>query len=141
LVATSLAYTIAFSELFDIYNKMLNNIEKKQDFSLLGPMHTILSGLKALWTNDMYEGVKLVRECCGAAGFLNQSGIPILIDFVSPYVTFEGDKVVMMLQAARSLIKSGRKTLMQSKVMNKHLDYIQELPTVVSDKEKLKCKA
>lgn len=76
---------------------MLNNIEKRQDFSLLGPIHTILSGLKALWTNDMYEGVKVIRETCGAAGFLNSSGIPIIIDFVSPMVTLEGDKVVMML--------------------------------------------
>lgn len=76
---------------------MMNNIQKKQDFSLLGPMHTILSGLKALWTSDMYEGIKIVRESCGAAGFLQQSGIPLIIDFVSPFVTFEGDKFVMFL--------------------------------------------
>jgi acyl-CoA oxidase len=71
LVSSSLAYSFAISELLDIYNKMMNNIEKKQDFSLLGPMHTILCGLKTLWCNDMYEGVKKVRESCGAAGFLN----------------------------------------------------------------------
>ena len=70
LLAHAYAYTFSIVELFDIYNKMMNNIEKKQDFSLLGPMHTILSGLKALWTSDMYEGVKVVREACGAAGFL-----------------------------------------------------------------------
>ncbi len=50
---------------------MMNNIEKKQDFSLLAPMHTIMAGVKALWSNDAYEGVKVVREACGAAGFLN----------------------------------------------------------------------
>lgn len=104
-------------------------------------MHTILSGLKALWCNDMYEGIKLIRETCGAAGFLNQSGIPILIDFVSPLVTLEGDKIVMMLQAARSILKSGRKVLVSSKVMNKHLEYISELHVVMSESDKIKCKA
>ena len=56
-------------ELYSTYNKMLNNIEKKQDFSLLGPMHTVLSGLKSLFCRDTYEGIKVIRECCGAAGF------------------------------------------------------------------------
>ena len=76
----------------------------------------------------MYEGIKLVREACGAAGFLNQSGIPLIIDFVSPFVTLEGDKYVMNLQTARSLIKSGRKILLNNKNMNKNLEYLEELP-------------
>jgi hypothetical protein len=76
----SIAMVISTAELFNIYHKMLNNIEKKQDFSLLGPIHTILSGLKSLNCRNAYEGIKLVRECCGAAGFANQSGIPIIID-------------------------------------------------------------
>jgi hypothetical protein len=60
-------------------------------------MHTILSGVKALWTNTAYEGVKTVRECCGAAGFSVYSGIPHILDSVSSYVTLEGDSVVMYL--------------------------------------------
>ena len=75
----------------------MSNIEQKQDFSMLGPMHTILSGFKALWTNIGYEGVKIVRECCGAAGFTNFSGIPVTIHTLSSYVTLEGDSVVMYL--------------------------------------------
>jgi len=34
-------------------------------------MHTILSGIKALWCNNSYEGAKKIREKCGAAGFAN----------------------------------------------------------------------
>lgn len=47
----------------------MTNIKQKQDFSLLGPMHTILSGMKALNCSTAYEGIKTIRECCGAAGF------------------------------------------------------------------------
>jgi acyl-CoA oxidase len=90
---------------------MMSNVEQKQDFSMLGPMHTILSGLKALWCHLAYEGVKTIRECCGAAGFSNYSCLPTMIDNVSSYVTLEGDSVVMYLQTARSLIKGGRKVI------------------------------
>jgi hypothetical protein len=76
---------------------MIANIQEKQDFSLLAPMHTILSGLKTLWSNLGYEGIKVVRECCGAAGFSSYSAIPNLIDTVSSFVTLEGDTVVMYL--------------------------------------------
>lgn len=78
---------------------------------MLGPMHTILSGLKGLWCHTAYEGVKTIRECCGAAGFSNYSNLPTMIDNVSSYVTLEGDSVVMYLQTARSLIKGGRKVI------------------------------
>jgi len=58
-------------------------------------MHTILSGMKALFCHTAYEGVKQLRECCGAAGFSNLSMIPNIIDAISSYVTLEGDSVVM----------------------------------------------
>lgn len=98
---------------------MLNNIEKQQDFSLLNPMHTILSGLKALISNNCYEGCKLVRESCAAAGFAKMSGLTIPIEYVSAFVTLEGDGVVMHLQTARSLLKTGRKVITQAKSPNK----------------------
>lgn len=97
LVAFNFAIALVREELYHTYNKMLNNIEKQQDFSLLGPMHTILSGLKALITNNVYEGCKIVRECCGAAGFGRSGGIASLIFFVSAFVTLEGDSIVMYL--------------------------------------------
>ena len=60
-------------------------------------MHTNLSGLKALISNDCYEGLKIIRECCGAAGFSKFSGIINTIDMLSAFVTLEGDGVVMNL--------------------------------------------
>jgi len=97
---------------------MMDNIKTKQDFSYLGPMHTILSGMKALFCHTTNEGVKLIRECCGAAGFSNFSNIPNIVDGVSSYVTLEGDSVVMNIQTARSLLKSGRKVIQTGKPLN-----------------------
>lgn len=53
---------------------MIDNIQKKNDFSLMAPMHTVLAGLKALYCNMGYEGIKTMRELCGAAGFTRFSG-------------------------------------------------------------------
>ena len=84
-------------ELYKMYDKMINNIQKKQDFSLMAPMHTILAGVKALFCHYGYEGTKTMRELCGAAGFSKYSGIGSAINGCSPFVTLEGDSVVMNL--------------------------------------------
>lgn len=95
---------------------------------MLGPMHTILSGVKALWCSTAYEGIKIIRECCGAAGFSQYSALPGLIDTISSYVTLEGDSAVMYLQTARSLLKNGSKVISsQGKSVNKMIEYIGDL--------------
>lgn len=111
----------------------MSNIEQKQDFSMLGPMHTILSGLKALWCHMSYEGIKTLRECCGAAGFSNYSSFPAAIDAASSHVTLEGDSVVMYLQTARSLIKGGRKVISKGQSLNKMIEYISDLTILIEN--------
>lgn len=101
---------------------------------MLGSMHTILSGLKGLWCNVTYEGAKVIRECCGGAGFSRFSSIPAVIDVVSSYVTLEGDSVVMYLQTARALLKSGRKVMTQGKNLNKMIEYISDLKILIEQK-------
>lgn len=64
---------------------------------MLGSMHTILSGLKSLYCHTGYEGIKTIRECCGAAGFSAFSALPSVLDGISAFVTLEGDSVVMYL--------------------------------------------
>ena len=111
LLAFKFAMVFGANYMYSSYHQMMSNIEQKQDFSMLGPMHTILAGLKGLWCNVAYEGTKTLRECCGAAGFSAYAGFGAIIDSISAYVTLEGDSVVMYLQTARSLLKGGRKIL------------------------------
>jgi acyl-CoA oxidase len=100
----------------------------------MAPMHTILAGVKALFCHISYEGSKIMRELCGAAGFVKYSGLGSVISGISPYVTLEGDSVVMNLQTARSLLKMGRQVLVKDKeIKNKSLSYINELVEVVQN--------
>jgi hypothetical protein len=81
IVSFTFGLLLVQMELYSLYNKMLNNIEKNQDFSLLGPIHTILSGLKALVCNNGNEDIKKIRESCGAAGFSKFGGLGLIIEF------------------------------------------------------------
>ncbi len=108
---------------------------------MLGPMHTILSGLKGLWCNVAYEGAKTLRECCGAAGFSAYAAFGMSIDSLSAYVTLEGDSVVMYLQTARALLKGGRRVLTKDKPLNKMIEYIADLNVLMEQKANFKCLA
>jgi acyl-CoA oxidase len=96
----------------------------------MAPMHTNLSGLKALFSELGHEGTKTMRECCGAAGFSKYSGIAACISAASPLVTLEGDSVVMNLQTARALLKGGRQVLVKGKQVSKYLAYINDIKKI-----------
>ena len=96
-LANSYVMNLSMIELYNAYDKMINNIQKNQDFSLMAPMHTNLAGIKALYCHLSYEGVKTMRELCGGNGFSKYSGFSGLIGSGSSFVTLEGDSVVMNL--------------------------------------------
>jgi len=74
----------------------------------MAPMHTNLAGIKALFCQLGLEGIKTMRECCGGNGFSSYAGFSHCLDIASPFVTLEGDFVVMMLQTARAILKQGQ---------------------------------
>jgi acyl-CoA oxidase len=117
---------------------MIDKIQKKNDFSMMAPMHTVLAGLKALFCNIGYEGVKTMRECCGAAGFTKFSSFGSAIDVSAALVTLEGDSVVMNLQTARALLKSGRQVVVKGKKLTRNLEYINDLPILMQDPKSIR---
>jgi len=58
-------------------------------------MHHLSSGMKSIYTQDSMDGLLVVRQSVGGAGYSAWSGLPYLIDDWSPSVTFEGDNTVM----------------------------------------------
>lgn len=76
-------------------NDKLNNDIKEDNFKLLDELHHWTSGLKAQFTQMTYEGVDIVRQSCGGAGFHVWSGLPQIFSDWSPNVTLEGDNTVM----------------------------------------------
>ena len=62
------------------YNKMMNNIQKKNDFSMLGPLHQVLAGLKALFCGLSFEHSKTLSYMCGELGYHTFAGHTKIID-------------------------------------------------------------
>ena len=55
--------------------KMMMAKVKEGNFSMVGDMHGLVSGLKSLFTSLTCDGLEEARRCCGGAGFSMHSGI------------------------------------------------------------------
>lgn len=64
-------------------------------------LHCESSGMKAFCTDNMLRELEIIRQSCGGHGYLNASGIAMLVTSAAPMVTVEGETTVMYLQVAR----------------------------------------
>lgn len=107
---------------------------KEGKFELLDYCHHLSSGMKSVYTQQAFEGLLLMRQSIGGAGFSAWSGLPRLITEYSPNVTFEGDNTVMAQQSCNYLFKL---TKPGSSSPGPVFDYIWTAEQAV----KLRCKA
>ena len=88
----------------DEYELMMKDIQNKV-FTRMDPMHHILSGFKAVFSQQALNDVEEARRACGGAGYQSFAGFTALFAAVSPIPTYEGENNVMIGQASRYLIK------------------------------------
>ena len=99
LTLLSDAYIMHFTGL-NVSHYADQNLElvKKNDFSLMQPLHALLSGCKAVFTSNMLSGMERARQSCGGHGYSSYSGIPLIMQEASPMATYEGENTVLLLQ-------------------------------------------
>ena len=90
------------------FTRMMADV-KNGVFSRMDAAHHILSGFKALFSNQAIHDVEEARRVCGGAGYQSNAGFTSLFAAVSPIPTYEGENTVMMGQASRYLIKQIKK--------------------------------
>ena len=83
-----------FRDLWVQYFELSDGV-KKGNFDRLEELHHLSSGFKSLCTQRTMEGLMLIRQCIGGAGYTAWSGIPAIITDFSSAVTYEGDNTVM----------------------------------------------
>mmetsp|Transcript_28734 Transcript_28734/g.51136 ORF Transcript_28734/g.51136 Transcript_28734/m.51136 type:complete len:644 (-) Transcript_28734:26-1957(-) len=86
-------------------------------------LHTLTSGLKALYSNTLLDELEICRQSCGGHGFSLFSGLPSMFTGQAPSVTYEGDNTVMLQQCGNSLLKSIRGAL-KGKALPEELQYL-----------------
>lgn len=98
-----IAPNIANAMIILMTSKLIKNLNKqsdanilKENFKLLPMLHHFTSGMKAIASEMMYNGLDQLRQSCGGAGFSLASGISQQFLEASPFSTFEGVNVVML---------------------------------------------
>ena len=108
LIAQAFAMAISAEHIRQLYYQMMNDV-KIQKFTILDVLHHFCSGMKSLYTQQVTDGLYVVRQSIGGAGFSAWSGIPRIIEDYAPQVTFEGDNTVMAHQCTNYLLKQAKK--------------------------------
>lgn len=83
---------------------MMADVQNKV-FSKMDSNHHILSGFKAMFSDQALADVEIARKACGGAGYQSNAGFTALFAAVSPVPTYEGENTVMLGQASRYLVK------------------------------------
>eukprot|EP00350_Pseudokeronopsis_sp_OXSARD2_P006783 CAMPEP_0170566134 /NCGR_PEP_ID=MMETSP0211-20121228/79643_1 /TAXON_ID=311385 /ORGANISM="Pseudokeronopsis sp., Strain OXSARD2" /LENGTH=384 /DNA_ID=CAMNT_0010887223 /DNA_START=830 /DNA_END=1984 /DNA_ORIENTATION=- len=132
-IAPLLAYCYAFKAIDLHMSRLLESLKRKvekKNYSLLGLSHHMSSGFKALVTQKACDGLDVLRQACGGAGFSAWSGLPSLIVDQAPKVTKKGDNIVMATQGTRLIIKAAARTVRRGVKARGHLSYLNKLDQV-----------
>ena len=135
LLALSFAMKQTFHDLWIQYFNLLDDV-KNEKFDGVEEMHHLSSGFKSLCTQRAMDGLMLIRQSIGGAGYTAWSGIPSIITDFSSAVTYEGDNTVMAQQSFRylkKLYKSARK----NKTISSDYEYLYKIDYLLQSK----CKA
>ena len=96
LLGIGISFLICHSYLLERYQRLEKAIGQ-DNFDDLDIMHHLTSGTKALYSQICFDGLMVIRQSIGGAGYSAWSGLPYLIDDFSATPTFEGDNTVMKL--------------------------------------------
>lgn len=99
-IAKAIAFRLAGEELQVIFKEVSKQI-RQGEASSLPNIHALSSGLKALVTFEVQQGIEQCRLSCGGHGYSHASGFPELSAFSCGSCTYEGDNIVLLLQVAK----------------------------------------
>uniref|UniRef100_A0A0K0F327 Acyl-coenzyme A oxidase n=1 Tax=Strongyloides venezuelensis TaxID=75913 RepID=A0A0K0F327_STRVS len=105
-IARAFAFLLAASEIRDMYLNYMEKSQTSSDISLLGELHSLSCGLKAIISFETAQGIEQCRLSCGGHGYSDASGLPQLYTFGVGGCTYEGENIVMLLQVAKILMKT-----------------------------------
>lgn len=99
-IAKTIAFRMAGEELQQAFLNISKDL-RQGNASLLPDLHSLSSGLKAVVTFEVQQGIEQCRLACGGHGYSHASGIPELSAFSCGSCTYEGDNIVLLLQVAK----------------------------------------
>lgn len=123
-IATSIAYRLASTKLWQLYDYTAEDI-KRGEFGRLQELHSLACSLKVLCSSASANGVERLRLACGGHGYLTSANLSSLYSGATAACTYEGENTVLLLQVGRFLMKSYRQAL-SGKPLVPTVAYLQE---------------
>lgn len=100
-------------------------VGKRNDFSMMGLTHAVLSGCKASYTYFIVHAAEWSRLSCGGHGFAHYSGLPAIYKDHAPNVTLEGENTVLYLQLVRFMLKQLRNSMGDKKPIAPYFEFVK----------------
>lgn len=97
-LATVIAVDAGRERLTQVQHDYMENSVKDRE------LETFTAAFKSYLSRFAVECVETCRQCCGGAGCLESSGLPLLRAEVGMFTTMEGDNTVLDLMVARNLL-------------------------------------
>jgi len=116
------------------FSLMMSEVKNK-NYDRMDTMHHLLAGFKSIFSDTLCDGIDKCRRACGGAGYASMSGFTELASVSSPVPTYEGDNIVMLLQASRYVLKLFKKAQKGEKLQYP-FTYISNIPGLLSLKDK-----
>lgn len=135
--AAGISHMICYQLIDTMYRQLIEDC-KVGKFELLDLLHHYTSGFKSVFTEQCFNGLLVIRQSLGGAGFTAWSGLPQAILDCSPATTYEGDNTVMAQQSARYIFKQVSK-IMKGNQCDGVFTYLNEAQHLL--KSGLKCGA
>ncbi|XP_069363234.1 acyl-coenzyme A oxidase 1-like isoform X2 [Maniola hyperantus] len=104
-IATSHAYHFTVRWLWDCFTKISQEL-KRGEFKNLPELHVLACSMKVTSSADCTALIEKCRLACGGHGYMMSSNLPVLYGVSIATVTYEGENTVLLLQIARSLVKT-----------------------------------
>jgi acyl-CoA oxidase len=99
-IARTVVFLFAASEVRGLYLTVTEQLTSG-NIDLLPELHALSSGLKAIVTWEVSQGIEQCRMACGGHGYSLASAFPEIYAYAVGGCTYEGENIVMLLQVAR----------------------------------------
>ncbi|VDM36834.1 unnamed protein product [Toxocara canis] len=104
-LAKALVFLFAATQVKELFQKVTAQLTGGNT-ELLQELHVLSSGLKAVVSWEVAQGVEQCRLACGGHGYSQASAFPEIYAYAVGGCTYEGENIVMLLQVARFLMKA-----------------------------------
>ncbi|XP_046963971.1 probable peroxisomal acyl-coenzyme A oxidase 1 [Vanessa cardui] len=123
-IATTHAYHFTVRWLWDLYSNVNKDLNRGQ-LDNLPELHALACSLKVVSSADCTALIEKCRMACGGHGYMLSSCLPLLYGVSTATCTYEGENTVLLLQAARSLVKAWHQAL-KGQSLSPSMSYLKD---------------